>query len=279
MSKQPLKIMVNGELLPDISVMDRGFQYGDGLFETMLVINNEIPFWERHCQRLAKGCERLSIAFPDLCQVRADIDKLIKDVDKGVVKLIVSRGITGRGYAISEAVTPQAVLILINFPDYPETFWQEGVVTRICDLRLSHQPLLAGIKHLNRLEQVMARNEWNSSDIIEGIVCDQNNNVIEGIMSNIFIVNNNKVLTPQLDQCGVEGVMRNRVLELLNKENINGEITEVNQEQLFSADEVFLTNSIIGIWPVRKIGDRVYQVGHITRQLQDRLVQEKLIQQ
>lgn len=272
MSKPQLKIMINGEICSEISVMDRGFQYGDGLFETMLVIDGEIPQWQWHFQRLEKGCQRLSIAIPDLCQLESDIEVLIKNVEKGVVKLIVTRGISGRGYVVTSAVRPQVVLMLSPYPDYPESYWLQGVATRICNLKLSSQPLLAGIKHLNRLEQVMARNEWNDTDTVEGIVCDQKNNIVEGIMSNIFIVRNEKVLTPSLEVCGVEGVMRNKVLELLHKDKINHEITNINLEQLSSADEVFLTNSVIGIWPVKNIDDKVYPVGPITRQLQNKIV-------
>lgn len=264
--------MINGEACSDISVMDRGFQYGDGLFETMLVIESEIPYWQWHFQRLEKGCERLSIPMPDLCQLESDIEMLTKNVDKGVVKLIVTRGVSGRGYAVSSTVTPQVVLMLSPYPDYPEQHWQQGITARICNLRLSRQPLLAGIKHLNRLEQVMARKEWSDNDIAEGIVCDQDGHVIEGIMTNIFIVSDNKVFTPCLDQCGVEGVMRNKILEVLAKDKLNFEITTISPDQLNSADEVFLTNSIIGIWPVRKIDDRVYETGPITRHLQSKIV-------
>jgi len=268
--------MLNGTLVSDISIMDRGFQYGDGLFETLSISKGVVSLWDHHYSRLEKSCQRLSIAVPDKADLLNNINMLMEGIDtennKYVVKLMVSRGVSGRGYAVTDSITPNVVLILSDYPGYPESYGQTGVKTRICDLKLSHQPLLAGMKHLNRLEQVLARNEWNSTDIVEGLVCDQNNNVIEGIMSNVFIVDNDKVLTPKLDQCGVEGVMRRHVLEYLDRKNIETEINNINQEQLFSASEVFLTNSIIGIWPVRKIDARVYSVGPITRLLQDRLV-------
>ncbi|MGD8526019.1 MAG: aminodeoxychorismate lyase [Thioalkalispiraceae bacterium] len=266
-----LKIMINGEQLADISVMDRGFQYGHGLFETMRVEKGVIPLLAQHLQRAKKDCERLAIPSPDLSQLEEDIKKLIIDTEKAVLKMIITRGIGGRGYALTQITDPQVVFILSPFPDYPDNYWVQGIEARICNLRLSQQPLLAGIKHLNRLEQVLARNEWNDSHITEGIMFDQNDDLIEATMSNIFIVKAGKVMTPELDRCGVEGVMRNTVLKLLKDKNINMEITRINQEQLFSANEIFLTNSLIGIWPVKKIGDNVYPVGDITRLLQNDL--------
>lgn len=265
------RIMINGEMTSDINVMDRGFQYGDGLFETMHVVNQHIPLWHLHWQRLKKGCDVLSIEMPDKAKLERDIACISSGVSKGVLKLIVTRGIGGRGYAVTEQIDPDVVLIQADYPNYPDIYWQEGIQTRLCETRLSPQPALAGIKHLNRLEQVLARNEWNDSNIAEGIMLDHKGNVIEGTMSNLFIVKEGKLLTPGLKLCGVAGVMRETVLTILAEENISCEITMVTQDMLDSADGVFLTNSVIGLWPVKIINDTVYSVSDVTRVLQQKI--------
>lgn len=271
MHKVTTRIMVNGVMSSDINVMDRGFQYGDGLFETMVIVNGALPLWEKHWQRLKRGCEILSIELPDKSKVEHDISTFIQDIPRSIIKLIVTRGIGGRGYAVSESLEPEVVLIHSAFPNYPEHNWQEGITARLCCTRLSLQPALAGIKHLNRLEQVLARNEWRDAEIVEGIMLDIQGHVIEGTMTNLFIMKNGKVITTDINQCGVAGVMRETVLDLLAQENIPHEIKTVSQNDLGTADEVFLTNSVIGIWPVMKIDDTVYQVGELTKTLQNKI--------
>ena len=262
------RIIVNGVLSSDVNVMDRGFQYGDGVFETMLIVNQQIPLWGQHWLRLTKGCDALAIVQPKKEIIENSITELTKGISKGVIKLIVTRGIGGRGYAATEQLEPEFVLIQTDYPQYPESHWQEGVDVRICNTRLAHQPALAGVKHMNRLEQVLARTEWTDSNIAEGIMLDIQDNVIEGTMSNLFMVKNNTVYTPGLNLCGVLGVMRETVLSILSEEQITYEVTKINQDMLKDADEVFLTNSVIGLWPVKKIGVTVYQVGPIAKDIQ-----------
>lgn len=262
------RIIVNGVLSSDVNVMDRGFQYGDGVFETMLIVNQQIPLWGQHWLRLTKGCDALAIVQPKKEIIENSITELTKGISKGVIKLIVTRGIGGRGYAATEQLEPEFVLIQTDYPQYPESHWQEGVDVRICNTRLAHQPALAGVKHMNRLEQVLARTEWTDSNIAEGIMLDIQDNVIEGTMSNLFMVKNNTVYTPGLNLCGVLGVMRETVLTILSEEQITCKVTKINQDMLKDADEVFLTNSVIGLWPVKKIGATVYPVGPITKDIQ-----------
>ena len=262
------KIMINGIVTADVNVMDRGFQYGDGLFETMKVVNRKIPLWQKHWQRLTKGCDILSIPLPEKSALEKDIEKIINDASKAVLKLMVTRGIGGRGYAVTEKLEPEVILIRTDYPGYPDSHWQDGIRTRMCETRLSQQPALAGIKHMNRLEQVLARNEWHDDNISEGIMLDSHDNVVEGTMSNLFLVKDGTTYTPKLNLCGVAGVMRETVLTILDEEAIPYEITHVSQAMLTSADEVFLTNSIIGLWPVKKIDDTVYSIGNISKIIQ-----------
>ena len=263
--------MVNGVISSDVNVMDRGFQYGDGLFETMLIYKQKVPLWQRHWQRLEKGCDKLSIQLPDKAELEKHIAELSKDISEAVLKLIVTRGIGGRGYAVTDNLEPEVVLIRADYPPYPGANWQQGVNVRFCDTRLAHQPALAGMKHMNRLEQVLARNEWSDPGISEGLMLDSQDQVIEGTVSNLFIVKEGTVFTPELSLCGVAGVMREAVLTILSEEQIPYEVTKINQEMLKDADEVFLTNSIIGLWPVKKIDDNVYCVGPISKDIQDKV--------
>jgi len=131
---------------------------------------------------------------------------------------------------------------------------------------------LAGIKHLNRLDQVIARNEWRCHSIHEGIMLDADGYVVEGTMSNLFLVKNGKLMTALLDRAGVAGIMRSVILEQARLRAIDLEIRRIRLNELITADEIFLTNSVIGVWPVRQFETRRYQVGPLALEIQDWLV-------
>jgi len=139
-----------------------------------------------------------------------------------------------------------------------------GVRMRICDIRLGEQPLLAGMKHLNRLEQVLARAEWDDPAIAEGVLCDSHGRVVSATMANLFAVVDGALLTPVLDRCGVAGVARAEVLAACPQARV-GELT---LDELRNASEVFLSSSVRGILPVCSLGERHYAVGGIARELQ-----------
>lgn len=263
--------LINGQETEQISVLDRGFQYGDGLFESMLVLAGRSRQWRRHMARLAEGCGRLGIPMPDQATLETEAERLCSGVTGGVLKLTVTRGVGGRGYAMAGSVSPTRVLALFPMPAYPESHWTKGVNVRICETRLGENPLLAGIKHLNRLEQVLARAEWDNPDISEGLMLDNNNNVIEGTMSNLFCVQDGVLLTPELSRCGVKGITRDRILSAAGKMNIAVKETQLNIEDLNNAQELFLSNSLISIWPVKQLEHHEYSVGPMTKQLMSAL--------
>lgn len=267
-------ILINGKKTEQIGARDRGLHYGDGLFETIAVIEGEAVFWERHLQRLEKGCQRLSLPFPDPALLQREAQSLIKNEPRAVLKLIISRGEGGRGYAYPEPTRSTRLLMPYLWPDYPIQNWRQGVQVRFCDTRLARQPQLAGLKHLNRLEQVLARNEWRDANIAEGLMCDENGNVIEGTLSNLFMLHNGVLHTPDLSQCGVAGIMRERILELAHRQGIRIEIDNITKAQLLAADEVFLSNSLIGLWPVNSLQGRNFKIGNITRSLQNLINQD-----
>lgn len=246
-------ILVNGIESNSISIIDRSVQYGDGLFETIAIIEGQPVLWEQHIQRLMHGCERLDISAPDPSLLHKEALRLAVGKKKAVLKIIYTRGSGGRGYRKPESPQPARILSIASWPDYPEDLKKIGVVLRLCETRLGNNPTLAGLKHLNRLEQVLARSEWSDPAINEGLMLDFHGHLIEGTMTNVFFVRNEVLCTPLLKSCGVAGVMRDRVLQQAEKQRLATLIDEFTPADLLQADEVFLTNSLIGIWPVRQI--------------------------
>jgi len=259
-----LDCLLNGEISSHLPVTDRGLHYGDGVFETMAVFNGTPRFWQYHIDRLNIGCE--SIGLPQVAQsvLLREVQTVSAGHSECVVKVLITRGETGRGYA--PPARPQSNRLVISFP-FPgglDVVSRRGLNTRICDLRLGIQPRLAGIKHLNRLEQVMARAEWTDPTIDEGILLDREDHVISATAGNIFLVSNERLLTPRMDRCGVRGVMRHAVLQAFMPVT---EQRRISLDMLPEADEVFMTNAVRGIVPIIRIGHWEYDIGPQTRKL------------
>jgi 4-amino-4-deoxychorismate lyase len=262
-------ILVNGVESTSVSTGDRGLNYGDGLFETMRLAVGEIALLDRHLRRLKEGCDRLRMEWPGEACIRAEISTVIRDHQFGIVKLIVTRGSIGRGYRPTDSITPTRIVGLHTLPTYPIAHYSDGVRVRVCKTRLSRNIALGGIKHLGRLEQVLASLEEQDKKIDEGLMLDEDGNVIEGIRSNIFLVRNSALVTPALDYSGVAGVMRAEVLDALKANRSSLQVRPVDLDELLGADEIFLSNSIFGIWGVREIEayDWRKDVGPVTREL------------
>ncbi len=256
---------MESELVP---ASDRGLQYGDGLFETIAVTDGRLQLWRRHMQRLQEGCERLGIAMPADELLLAEAAHLCRDQERAVLKIIVTRGSGGRGYRPTADAQPRRILSLHPWPDYPSHWARDGVVVRLCSTRLGLNPQLAGLKHLNRLEQVLARTEWDDGSIAEGVMQDVEGQLVEGSMSNLFLVRDGVLQTPPVDRCGVAGVMRAHLLALAQRHGLPCEIRTLDVDAMGTADEVFLCNSIIGIWPVRQFEQYSYRPGALTQLLQ-----------
>lgn len=252
-------ILVNGTAQTQINITDRGFQYGDGLFETIAVLNGKPCFLNRHLERLTQGCQRLKIPSPDLNILHAEIQQLCQNADHAVLKIIITRGSGGRGYRQPEPIQATRVLSVHPFPNYPN----EGINARFCQTRLSLNPTLAGLKHLNRLEQVLARSEW-TDEVSEGIMLDINDRVIEGTMSNVFYIKNQQLYTANLTQSGVAGIIRGLIME--RHSVIEHDYTK---NQLLSADEVFICNAVLGIMPIKQLEQQTFTISQHTRDLQD----------
>ncbi|WP_025113016.1 aminodeoxychorismate lyase [Pseudomonas sp. H1h] len=258
---------VDGQPADALSLKDRGLAYGDGLFETIAVQGGEPVLLDRHLARLADGCARLAIA-TDIERVRQELLSYAAAMGEGVLKLILTRGDGLRGYAPDPAAPGRRILQGNPPAAYPAVHGEQGVRLFPCVTRLSNQPLLAGLKHLNRLEQVLARAEWHDSEHAEGLMLDQAGRVVEGVFSNLFLVRDGVLITPDLKRCGVAGVMRAEILFQAESLAIPTQITDINLEQLQWADEVFICNSVYGVWPVRAYAALSWPVGPLTRKLQ-----------
>ncbi|MDY6946605.1 MAG: aminodeoxychorismate lyase, partial [Pseudomonadota bacterium] len=203
-----LAMLINGQPSQVIPADDRGFQYGDGLFETTLLIHRRVRFLDDHLQRLFAGCARLGIAAPDEQTLRTEIAQVTADTERGVLKIIVTRGSGGRGYRPS-ATSSTRVVVLHRLVPTP----RGALSLRWCDIRLGRNARLAGIKHLNRLEQVLAQSEWRQGDADEGLMLDTEGEVVCATSANVFAVRDGVLITPDLRFCGVQGVMRAQVLK------------------------------------------------------------------
>jgi len=258
---------VDGRPAELLSVKDRGLAYGDGLFETIAISGGEPSLLERHLARLSEGCARLYVPI-DLPVVRTQLAAFSQQLGEGVAKLIITRGEGLRGYAAPQPAQPRLILQASAKPVYPSAYAEQGVRLFPCVTRLAEQPLLAGLKHLNRLEQVLARSEWHDTEHAEGLMLDTSGRVIEGVYSNLLLVRAGVLMTADLTRCGVAGVMRAELLARAAALGITCQVRDISQAELLAADEVMLCNSVYGVWPVRALLTHDWPVGPLTRKLQ-----------
>lgn len=262
-----IAVLVNGLPVEHISVSDRGLLYGDGLFETLAVDAGLPLLWDAHLQRLLAGCTRLGLPAPDVDELADEAARLCAGQARAVLKIIITRGPSARGYAPPPVPTPTRILSRSPWPDYPAANARHGVAVTWCAMPLSRNPRLAGIKHLNRLEQVLARTEC-LPPYAEGLMCDTDGQAIAGTMSNLFAVVGDTLVTPDLSQSGVAGVVRAQVLTVARAHGLNCREHRLTPAEVEAADELFLTNSIIGLWPVNRLGARIYPIGNVTQTIQ-----------
>ncbi len=271
MLKQPAP-MVNGQITDQLNLGDRGLAYGDGVFETIRVNNGEPFLLDLHLIRLQLGLQRLAIDL-SMALLKSELAAYLEACRSGVLKIIVTRGIGGRGYACETSIEPTRIFSFHALPDYPESYYQNGIDTRLCSTMLSRNQALAGIKHLNRLEQVLARQEYPTSDYPELLMCSSDGLVIEGISSNFFAVRGDQFYTPDLEDAGVHGTMRHWLINWLNESGSKVFVEKIRPDQLTTFDELFFCNSVFGVWPVRTLnGHRFNQIAR-SQQLQSRIAE------
>ncbi|WP_062268842.1 aminodeoxychorismate lyase [Endozoicomonas arenosclerae] len=262
---------VNGVPADLVPISDRGLAYGDGLFETIRVQAGAPTLFDFHCERLKTGAELLGIPL-DLMAFKKEIYSFLykQGVRDGVLKAVLTRGSGGRGYNPLGCMSPSRILTLHPLPAYPDNPGATGVTLHECTIRLGDSSL-AGLKHLNRLENVMARAEWQESKCHEGLLRGMDGRLVEGTMSNLFLVSGDKLHTPCLQKAGVKGVCREWILERANGWGLQVEVGKYDLNDLAAADEVFVCNSVNGVWPVIACGSLDWSVGSVTCTVRDRV--------
>ena len=268
--------LINGSFNQAISPFDRGFAYGDGIFRTLVMRNGVPECWPQHYQKLVADCAAINIVCPSAELLMSDLQQLFlidaqSEENSSVAKIIITRGEGNRGYTPPPITAPMRVVTKSPMPEYPETRFTDGVNLTVCETRLAAQPLLAGIKSLNRLENVLARMEWNSPDIADGILLDANDNVIECTAANIFARFSNTLITPNLTQCGVAGITRQRIIDLAHTIALKISIETFSLEKLFAADEVIICSSLYGAWQVKSIQEKTIKTASLAANIRGAL--------
>jgi 4-amino-4-deoxychorismate lyase len=260
-------IVVDGVHTEVVHALDRGLMYGDGVFRTLRMEQGRALNWPRHYAKLAGDCARLRIE----CPARATIDRSIAQIAAAephcVLKIVVTRGPGTRGYRPATSTQPTLIVMSSPLPQYPQRYYAHGVRARICETHASVQPRLGGVKSLNRLDNVLARLEWDDSEIAEGLMLDPEGRLISGTMTNVFCVRGGVLYTPALESCGVAGVQRDRILAHAIRETISCEVKALSLSEALTADELFVCNSVIGIWPLAEIETKAWAPGPMTMRI------------
>ncbi|MEM7468966.1 MAG: aminodeoxychorismate lyase [Pseudomonadota bacterium] len=244
-------ILLNGRDCRESLAGDRALAYGDGVFETLAVVDGSPLCLEKHLERMRRGCEALMIESGGVSEFENDLKALAFD-DLNVLKLAITRGAGGRGYRPSQSSLPNRLTSTHPWPyrslPLPDRAW-------ICEHRISRNQALAGIKHCNRLDQIMASSEWPGDDYLEGIMLDDQDRIIEGTRSNLFLKAGNEVVTPDLCESGVAGIVRELIIDQLKDWQIPCVVGDISAADLHAAEEFFICNSILGVRSISMIGE------------------------
>ncbi len=261
-----LSCLVDGVISEFVPADDRGLAYGDGLFETVAVAGGRPRLWQAHMDRLARGCARLGLAPPAQELLWREACTVAAGQQRCIVKIVLTRGSGGRGYVPSDDPRPLRVVSAHPWPEGLDEVRETGVEAVVLETRLALQPALSGIKHLNRLEQVMAARELADHPGKEGILLNTEGYVISAVSANLFVVQGEQLLTPRMDRCGIHGVLRDM---LLRDHKARCERRRITLDLMADADEVFLCSAVRGIVPVLAVDDMQWHVGPVTRRMQD----------
>ena len=286
MTKSTNTSLINGIAADYLHISNRAIQYGDGLFETILCDKRQLLYWQQHYQRLQSSSAKVKINCPDEHLLLADIKTLLDNIEQSsnntyVIKIIISRGASERGYLFDKD-SRETRIVVLSALDTDYSAFTTGQLLKgelyLCEQQVSINKNLAGLKHLNRLENVLARNEWANSatnTIIDGLMLDANAHVIEGTMSNLFAIKHRRLITPDLEYSGIKGVMREVIIDIARHNEIDVSICDITLEELLSMDECFISNSLIGIKAVDRIADTSYQSDKLTKLIFEQLLKTK----
>ena len=272
----------DGVPVEQVAIGDRGFQYGDGLFETIAIRDGEPRLWQYHMDRLERGCKTLGIVMPTATGLREGVNHALQQsrvlAAYSVVKIVLSAGSGVRGYGRVPVASPTVLHGVFPASPPPLKSYRDGIDLALCETRLALGSATAGLKTMNRLEQVLARSEFVDTGEFEGLTMDTDGNIICGTMSNVFFVNDNSIATPSLQRCGVEGVMRRHIIACLKKQGIETRFQTLRLADLGDCDEVFVSNSQFGVMPVRSCTNNQWPVGETTRRVMSILAKNGVIE-
>lgn len=248
--------LINGLEQDALPASDRAIQFGDGCFTTARILDGNICLLEAHIRRLQLGCEKLMIPFTHWDTLRQEMCKLASGKQDGVLKVIITRGSGGRGYSAASCLSPTRILSVSAYPAHYSRWREEGVTLTLSPIRLGRNPMLAGIKHLNRLEQVLIRTHLEQTDADEALVLDSEGFITECCAANLLWRQGSEVFTPSLDQAGVNGIMRQFCLEQLARSGFRVVEVSAGEAALQTADEVVICNALMPVVPVRAYGQQ-----------------------
>ena len=271
--------LINNEFKDNISILDRGFSYGDGFFETMLWDylggavrpDLKVQFWERHYNRIKNGCNLMEIKLPNLTDLLKQREKILQrsfnqSMSEGILKLIITRGIGGRGYKFENNMKPTIAFLTFPKPQLSPMIYKSGVNSIFCKNKLYSHNRLSGLKHMNRLDSVLARSEWED-EFFEGIILDEKDNLVEGTMTNIFFIKDDTLITPPIEKTGISGILRQVVIEKAKTFFKKIVISKINIKTLSSFNQMFLTNSVMKVVPVNSLGRNKFIIGENLKNL------------
>ncbi len=267
------RIIINGVATQYLSVMDRGLHYGDGIFETIACVENNLQFWQQHMLRMATSADKLGLAFPGEQNFLHDIHSLLAAAsapENCVIKLMLTRGIGDRGYRIPAHTNACRMVMASDWPWHIKAITEQGARVRLCATQVSINPQLAGIKHLARMENVLARNEWQD-EFDEGLMSDLHGYIIEGTMSNLFASRDGVLYTPSLQHSGIDGIMRQQVMAIARQQGLEVQEVKLRQADLLTMDELMLSNSLIGVCSVREFAGKSFLPGKMSIMLRSAL--------
>ena len=247
--------LINGNPSEMVLAGDRGLQFGDGCFTTARVIDGALQLHDAHIARLQQACHRLAIPFTLWQTLAQEMGQMAGAQQDGVLKVLISRGIGGRGYSSSSCTSPTRILSTSASPSQYDRWRQEGITLALSPVRLGRNPLLAGLKHLNRLEQVLIRSHLEQTDADEALVLDSEGWVTECCAANLFWRKGDVVYTPRLDQAGVNGIMRQFCIRMLAQSPFSIVEKYAGLEEVMQADEIVVCNALMPVIPVRACGD------------------------
>ncbi len=245
--------LVNGIQQHHIDIESRGLAYGDGLFTTAKVINGKVAYLTQHVERLTSGCEKLGITPPSPNELTLQLAAIAKNYPLAVLKVIIAASSGGRGYARSSSNHHDLIIMIHDYPTHYDDLIHTGINLGLSKQQIGINPMLGGLKHLNRLEQVLLRQELSLSDVDDLLVTNINDNVIEATSANVFFCLNDTLYTPDVSQSGVNGIMRQTILRHYPETIIKA----ISLEEIAQAQAMLVCNCVMGVIPVNNYNGQV----------------------